>query len=184
MQHWHVLNTKPHKERQVASLLHARRLEYYLPLVRVNPVNPRAARQRAYFPSYIFVHVDFDEVGLSELRWIPGLRRLVEFGGQPAVVPENFIVELKRRLNKIRAAGGLVLDGLRQGDRVRVVSGPFVGYEGVFDARLPGAERVRVLLEMIAEYQHLGPARRGATGRPSPRMVPLELNVGNVAKVR
>jgi transcription antitermination factor NusG len=45
---WYVLHTKPHKERQVASLLRSRSLEVFLPLLRVNPVNPRAARERPY----------------------------------------------------------------------------------------------------------------------------------------
>ena len=95
MLQWYVLNTKPHKERQVASLLRSRELEVYLPIVRVNPVNPRSARLRAYFPNYLFANIDFDVVGLSEMRWIPGLRRLVEFGNQPAVVSDNLVLEFK-----------------------------------------------------------------------------------------
>ena len=43
---WYVLQSKPHKERQVASLLGSRNLEVFLPLLRCSPVNPRAARER------------------------------------------------------------------------------------------------------------------------------------------
>ena len=57
---------------------------------------------------------------------------------------------------------------------MRVTGGPFQGYEGVFDARLSGADRVRVLLELIGDYQ-----RR----RSSPRAVPVDLNVGNLARL-
>jgi len=182
MLEWYVLNTKPHKERQVASLLRTRDFEVFLPLVRVNPVNPRAARVRAYFPNYMFANVDFDVVGLSEMRWIPGLRRLVEFGNQPAVVSDNLVLELKLRIAEISAAGGLMMDGLQAGDRIRIVDGPFVGYEGVFDARLTGKERVRVLLEMLAEHQAKNSSSR-KYHRRDPRVVPLEIDAGNIAKI-
>lgn len=174
MEQWYALHAKPHKERQVAENLRQRKFEVYLPLVRVNPVNPRSARLRPYFPSYLFAKADLQAVGLGALQWTPGLRRMVEFDGQPAVVPDNFIAELRRRLSQIQAAGGLVLDGLGRGDPVRIVSGPFTGYEAVFDSRLPGSERVRVLLQLIAASQ-----RRGAG-----RFVPVEINAGSIAKSR
>ncbi len=171
---WYALHTKPNKERQVASLLRSRNLEVFLPLLRVNPVNPRSARERPYFPSYLFAHVDLDVTGLSVLQWTPGLLRMVEFGGVLGTVPKMLIAQLKLRLNEIRTAGGLVLEGLRAGDHIRVTGGPFHGYEGVFDARLSGADRVRVMLDLIGDLQ----SRRSA-----PRAVAVELNVGNISRL-
>jgi transcriptional antiterminator RfaH len=52
----------------------------------------------------------------------------------------------------IEEAGGLVLDDLQPGDPVRIVSGPFAGYEAVFDMRLPDSERVQVLLAFLSDY--------------------------------
>jgi transcription elongation factor/antiterminator RfaH len=172
--HWYALHTKPHKERQVAALLRSREIEIFLPLLRVNPVNPRAAREKPYFPSYLFVQVDLDVIGLSILRWTPGLLRMVEFGGELGTVPASLISQIKNRLTDIRAAGGLSLESLSSGDRIRVVSGTFEGYEGVFDARLSGAERVRVLLELISDHQ----ARRNIS-----RTVPVELDAGKIEKL-
>ncbi|HAJ05547.1 MAG TPA: hypothetical protein DCL76_03210 [Chloroflexi bacterium] len=172
--HWYALQTKPHKERQVASLLVSRKLEIFLPLLVVNPVNPRSAREKPYFPSYLFVHVDLDVVGLSTLRWTPGLLRMVEFGGELGTVPSSLISAIQDRLVTIREAGGLSLEKLSSGDRIRVVSGSFEGYEGMFDVRLTGAERVRVLLELIGNNQPKSSARR---------TVPVELDVGNIEKL-
>ena len=90
-------------------------------------------------------------------------------------VPGTLIVQLKRRLKEIRAAGGLALQGLRAGDRVRVTGGPFQGYEGVFDTRLSGTDRVRLLLELIGDSQ-----RRSSLQRS----IPVELNVGEIVKLR
>jgi transcription antitermination factor NusG len=149
---WYVLRVKPHKERPVYRLLKAREVEVFFPSVKVNPVNPRAARERPFFPGYMFVRADLAEVGQNAFSWLPGVQGLVRFGEQPAMVPENLIHEIRRRLAEIKQAGGLALDGLEKGDRVRIVGGPFAGYEAIFDLRLPGQERVQVLLAFLSRY--------------------------------
>ena len=52
-------------------------------------------------------------------------------------------------MEEINAAGGELFHDLNQGDLVEIQSGPFAGYEAIFDARLSGSERVRVLLKML-----------------------------------
>lgn len=180
MKHWYVLHTKPHKERQVAEHLRGlqgRSVEVYMPIVPAPRVNPRAARERPYFPCYLFARADLDEIGTSALQWTPGLRRLVEFGGQPAIVPDSFVFEIKRRVNYICEAGGLIFDGLVHGAAVKITSGPFAGYEGIFDSRLSGSERVRVLLTLIA-------TRSEQNRREQPRPVPIDLNVNSIARLK
>jgi transcription antitermination factor NusG len=152
MSNWYVLRVKPHKERSVYRLLKTREVEVFFPSVKVNPVNPRAARERAYFPGYMFVFANLEEVGLNAFSWLPGVHGLVRFGDQPAIVPENLVHEIRRRLAEIKKAGGLSLDGLAKGDKVRIVGGPFAGYEAIFDLRLPGQERVQVLLAFLSRY--------------------------------
>ncbi|MBI4772054.1 MAG: hypothetical protein HY784_16975 [Chloroflexi bacterium] len=173
MNHWYALHTKPRMERVVASQLRLREVNVYLPLVRVNPVNPRAARERAYFPCYLFANVDLDQVPIRDFRWTPGMRRILEFGGETAIVPDHLIHELKRWLEEVRVAGGLTFHGLERGDRVRIVNGPFSGYEAIFDARLTGTDRVKVLLEMLEHARW----REG-------RAIPLELNAGDIVRIK
>lgn len=146
---WYVIHSKPRKEGQVSAYLDAQGLETFYPTVRVQPVNPRAARMRSYFPGYLFVRADLEAVGVSALQWVPGAIRLVQFGGEPARVPDNVIAELKRHVRRVNAGGGLTLHGLKPGDVVRITHGPLAGYEAVFDLRLSGSERVQVLLEML-----------------------------------
>lgn len=177
-EHWYVLHAKPHKEQCVAVHLRRRKLNAYLPLVCANPVNPRAARERPFFPGYLFVKMDLESVGVGAIQWTPGLVRLVEFGGQPASVPDAFIFDLQRRVGRIRDEGGLAYDGLERGTPVRITSGPFAGYEAVFDSRLSGTERVRVLLGLMEQVQ---PRRPGRDPRGCLR---LELNAGSVEKAR
>lgn len=149
--HWYVLRVKPHKERSVNQLLQARDVQVFFPVLKVKPKNPRAAKVRPYFPGYMFVQADLEVLGTNAFSWTPGTRGLVSFGGTPAIVPVNLIDELKHRLAQIEAKGGLVLSNLKKGDRVRIVGGLFEGYEAIFDAHLPGQERVRVLLAFLSD---------------------------------
>ncbi len=163
---WCVVQAKPRRERVVEQQLARKGLEVFYPCVRARPVNPRAARERAYFPGYLFVRLDLRETGTEPLRWLPATVGLVQFGGEPAVVPPALISQLRRRIATIQAAGGLVLAELQRGDAVAITSGPFAGYEAIFDLSLKGAERVRVLLELLQ------------------RRVPLELEAGAIRKLK
>jgi len=49
-----------------------------------------------------------------------------------------------------------------------ISDGPFAGYEAIFDARVPGSERVRVLLQLLN----------------SQRQVPLELTAGQIKQIK
>jgi transcription antitermination factor NusG len=148
---WYALRSKPRKEEVLWQQLLARDVEVYFPRIRVHPVNPRSRKLRPYFPGYMFVQVDLDEVGLSYFKWMPHAIGLVSFGGVPADVPDNLIFEIRKRVDEIAAAGGEFYDGLKKGDPVRISSGPFAGYEAIFDMRLPGSERVRVLIQMLSD---------------------------------
>lgn len=152
---WYVLSIKPHKEQPVHRYLESQQIEAYLPTMRVSPVNPRSRRARPFFPGYMFVYVDLSIEGDNCLRWIPGARGLVRFGNQPAVVPENLISELRKRLQALNeAARNGNHNKLQKGDRVRIIKGPFEGYEAIFDAHLSGRDRVQVLLNFLNEYPH------------------------------
>lgn len=152
---WYALFSKPRKEAQVESYLRASGIETFYPTLNVRPVNPRAARTRGFFPRYLFIHADLDAVGVTVLDFIPGAVGLVQFGGQPSVVPDAFIHELRQRLRRIEQAGGLHLDGLKRGDKVKITQGPFAGYEAVFDERLSGEDRVQVLLHWLGRETKL-----------------------------
>lgn len=150
---WYVLRTKPHKERAVhRMLLQENDLEVYFPSLEVDPVNPRASRIRPYFPGYMFVNIDLEEQGDNALRWTPGTRGLVRFGGQPAPVPEHLIYELKKRLAELQEEEDQPADEFQKGDKVRIVDGPLAGYEAIFDTRLSGKDRVQLLLSLLSGH--------------------------------
>ena len=163
---WYALRSKPRKEDLVWQQTKSLGIECFYPRLRVHPVNPRSKKIKPYFPGYIFVQVDLDEVGISTFRWMPHTLGLVAFGGEPAYVPENLIHAIRKRIREIAEAGGEVYDGLKSGDAVLIENGPFAGYAAIFDTRLPGKERVRVLLELMGDR----------------RIVPVELDTAQIRR--
>ncbi len=161
--YWYALQSKVNKEDALYGQLLSQGFDVYFPRIRVNPVNPRAKKIKPYFPSYMFVHTDIEEVGISTFQWMPFARGMVVFDQEPAAVPDSLIVAIRRRVDQVNAAGGEVFDGLHKGDPVFIHDGPFAGYEAIFDIRLPGSERVRVLIELLSK-----------------RQVPVELSAGQI----
>lgn len=148
---WYAINTKPHKERQVQAYLADRGIEIYLPLT----PNSRRRKDRpvahAYFPGYLFAHVDLQVVGEWTLRYCPGARSLVRFGDKPGRVEDRFIEELRARLATVDVVDARG-QALQPGDHVVITSGSFAEWDAVFDKKLSPAGRVRVLLKMMEHW--------------------------------
>ncbi|MFA5872882.1 MAG: transcription termination/antitermination NusG family protein [Anaerolineales bacterium] len=152
---WYVLHSKPRKEEFLAEQMELRKIEIFNPRIRVQTVNPRARKIKSYFPGYVFVHLDMEKAGTFSMQYLPGAAGLVTFGGEPAYVPDGLIHAIQQRVDEINGAGGELFDALKIGATVVIHSGPFAGYEAIFDARLPGSDRVRVLLKLLKNRQML-----------------------------
>ena len=146
---WYVMLSKPNREEFLARELESRNVEYYYPRLRVNPVNPRARRFKPYFPGYLFIHLDLEQVNVLSLEHVPGAANLVSFGGEFSHVPDNILHAIRRKVDALNEKGGQSAADLHAGDQVEIESGPFAGYMAILDATLPGSERVRVLLQML-----------------------------------
>jgi transcription elongation factor/antiterminator RfaH len=150
MEHWYALQAKPHREFVVhRSLGQVEGVRTYLPVLHVEPVNPRARKVRPFFPGYLFVQADLEQVGLSTICWLPGVARVVGCGDQPVAIPDHIVEEIRRRVAEVQEQNPLGEEVFRPGDRVRITKGPFEGYEGMFDGRLNGRMRARILVEFL-----------------------------------
>jgi transcriptional antiterminator RfaH len=150
---WYCFQSKPNNEDFLHGQLVARGIETFYPRLKVKPVNPRARKVRPYFPGYVFIHIDLEQVGASTLHWMPGSVGLVCFDSQPAWVPDSLIHAIRRRVEEINAAGGETTARLQHGDPVRIKEGPFAGYQAIFDACVSGENRVRVFLSLLRRQQ-------------------------------
>lgn len=150
---WYALRSKPNREEALWREARARGHDVFLPRTRVHTVNPRARPVRPLFPGYLFVRADLHSSGCSAFNWLPYSNGLVSFGSEPAPVPVALVEAIRRRVQAIEAAGGEALEGLQRGDAVSIQGGPFAGSQAIFDARLSGTERVRVLLQLLSRQQ-------------------------------
>jgi transcriptional antiterminator RfaH len=153
MLHWYIFQSKTRKEELLCEQLRLREIEIFYPTLHVRPVNPRSKKIRPYFPGYVFGRVDLDELGRSIVDWLPGAVGIVSFGGDPAQVPDELVTSLRQHLSRVNASNGKEIEKYQPGDVVAIRAGPFSGYEAIFDVRLPGRDRVEVLLKLLQGNQ-------------------------------
>lgn len=152
MSTWYVLRSKPNKEEFLAGQLRAHGFNVYLPQLHVKPVNPRARKVRPFFPGYLFVQADVD-FRYSDVQWLPGSQGLVNFGGELASLSEAIVVGIRNRVDAANQTEVESRSGFLPNEKVLIVEGVFSGYEALFDTRLSGANRVRVLLSFMKGRQ-------------------------------
>jgi transcriptional antiterminator RfaH len=159
MQDWYLVRTKAGAERTAREQLRHVVDRVLLPLAKM-PVRQKdriSQRIGPLFPTYLFAFFDLGSTA-RQIRYTPGVRNIVQFGDQAAVVPIYVIDELISR-----CADGLVdlsKPRLLPGAPVKVVHGPFQELEAVFDGYRSGTERVAVLLSVMnAERRVVMPAR-------------------------
>lgn len=150
---WYVMHSKPNKEELLYEQLRSRNIDTYYPRIKVQPVNPRARKRKPYFPGYLFIKADLDALGPSTLRWMPGALGLVDFGSNPASVPDELLQAIQKKVEHINKLDENQAERFRAGEVVTIQTGPFAGYHAIFESRLPGHERVRVLLQMLSDRQ-------------------------------
>ena len=150
---WYAVQTRPNREFLANSALAAiEGVETFLPTLHVQPVNPRSRKERPFFPGYLFVCADLCALGQKCIQYKPGVTRLVGLDDEPTPIPVPIIAEIRDRVQAAQALDPLGLGGgatLQPGDKVRILSGPLAGYEGMFDTRLGGQTRARILVDFM-----------------------------------
>lgn len=143
---WYAAYTSANHEKRVAEQLGARTIEHFLPTyasVR-RWQDRRVILQLPLFPGYVFVRMELRN-RLQVLR-IPGLAKLVGFGGMPTPLPQREIDVLRTGL-----ATGVSAEPhpyLTVGRRARIKHGPLAGLEGIL-VRWKGNWRVVLSLDLI-----------------------------------
>lgn len=146
--HWYALYTKPHKEQQVHDLLEQRGFSVFLPCLQVFRKGRVVQTQEPLFPCYLFANFNLSETGLYPVQWTQGLRCVVSFCGEPAIVDDAIIDFIRKRVS---VPLGSEPSRFKPGDYVRITQGPFRDLAAVFDGKLSASGRVRVLLTVLGQ---------------------------------
>jgi transcription antitermination factor NusG len=146
MSYWACARLEPHRERLALHCLGLAGFETYLPRLREwrRSHGRRIETRPPLFPGYAFFVV---EAQWHAARWSIGVIGLIMDGLRPARVSDSVISEIRAR-----ESNGLVelprRDGLKAGDRVRVVAGALSGQLGLYQEQR-AHERVLVLLSLL-----------------------------------
>lgn len=145
---WYVLWTHSNCERLVYEQLRGQGFELLLPMVSqwVSRRGLRYLSRVPMFPGYLFLHHAIDKISYLQVCKARGLVRILgEQWDRLAAVPDREIEAIRRLVGADLPA--LPHPYLREGQRVRVMSGPLANAEGI----LLGSEPEKGLLVLSVE---------------------------------
>jgi transcriptional antiterminator RfaH len=152
MAYWACARLESRREAVAQHFLKLAGYEVYIPCVREQRLR-RSRRVEVIsplFPAYAFIVI---EQQWHSARWSIGVAAIIMDGDHPARVPDLVIADIRAR--EVRGAVELPqAPGMRVGDRVRVLGGPFQGHFGLYAGMKPH-ERVEVLLALLGGQQRV-----------------------------
>ena len=147
---WYLVQSKPRNEMRALENLVRQGYETYLPLMEVERLQrgKLLKKMEPLFPRYLFLHLEEGNDNWGPIRSTMGVAGLVRFGQAYAVVSDDVLEAVRVRTQDGKKAL------FSPGDSIRVVSGPLLGLEGVFDIT-DGEQRSFVLLEFMQKQQRV-----------------------------
>jgi transcriptional antiterminator RfaH len=147
---WYVVQTQVNGEAKAAQNLLRQGYEIYLPryLKRRRHARKVDFTAKPLFPRYMFVAIDMATQRWRSIQSTFGVSRLVTNGDDPVPVPGDVLGLLKARED---SDGFIQMDRrprFSQGERVRVLLGPFSDNLGLFDG-MGDRDRVAILLDLL-----------------------------------
>ncbi|MBU6326892.1 MAG: hypothetical protein KGQ89_04620 [Verrucomicrobia bacterium] len=151
---WYCLRTQTKRERLAADhLREIEGVEVFCPMLRYRKATRRGKVwwQEALFPGYVLAQFHREDVERA-VSFCHGVRGFVKFGGVVPEVPDNFIDAMRQAWQEHAVDEVLIVrPQFETGDEVELATGPLQGMKGVIIKVLPGAERVKVLLEFLGQ---------------------------------
>jgi transcriptional antiterminator RfaH len=145
---WYVVQTKPANEDRVKGNLLNQEIEPFLPLLGTYQYSNGKVidRIKPLFPNYLFARMD---LGLHyyKVKYTRGVSKILGNGEGPIPISEKVITTIRERMGEDNLVK--LDDEFKDGDVVEVTSGPFKDLRGVFQKKMSGKGRVKILLSLI-----------------------------------
>jgi transcriptional antiterminator RfaH len=148
---WHLIHTKPRQETTALEQLSRQGYTTYLPLIK-QASSPHTTAA-PLFPRYLFIRLTAGLDDWTPIRSTRGVSSLVRVGMIPATLSDQVIEAIRRR----EGADGLhtlPTKSFREGDKVRLVSGPFAEYEAIFSEQR-AENRTIIMLNLIGQQNRI-----------------------------
>jgi len=145
---WFVIQTKPGNEHRAETHLLNQKIETFIPLLETHQYqNGKIVRTiKPFFPNYLFAKLDLEQ-HYYKVKWTRGVSKILGTGDGPAPISEIVIQKIKERIGKDNLVK--LEEELTEGDVVQITSGPFKELRGIFQKKMSGNGRVRILLNLI-----------------------------------
>jgi len=149
--YWYAISTKPHQDDLAELNLRRMGVETFNPQVKQHKIIRRKKRvcTSPLFPGYLFAKFSMGQ-HYRNVLYTRGVRRVVAFGEQPAIVDEALIEAIKCRLCEGFFATSE--SHFMPGQVVRIQEGPLRGLEAIFEKQMTGPQRAVLLLRALS-YQ-------------------------------
>ena len=153
---WYVLRVTYQREIAASKALEELQVEHYVPTVRTRIRNEKGVaigwKVEPLVHNYIFVNASYNrimEIKQGKLDYLRFIMAKNDVTGEmePQYVPDKQMADF---IKVVRTMGSKPVDpdiDLRKGDRVRVLTGPFEGVEGVY-VRMPNRHEKRVVIKI------------------------------------
>ena len=153
---WYVIHTylgyeervKKNLEQRIKSMDSGEVFQVIIPTEEETEVKNGQRRKvtKKILPSYILVQMKMSDQSWNVVRNTPGVTGFVGNENKPAPLPEE---EVNRILKQMEAEAPRIRVGLRQGQSVRVIDGPFIDFMGIVDDINEKRGKVKVLLSLF-----------------------------------
>ena len=153
---WYVLRVTYQREVSASKALEELQVEHYVPTVRTRIRNEKGVaigwKTEPLVHNYIFINASFNQILEIKQRKLDYLRFMMSKSDktgemEPQYVPDKQMADF---MKVVRTMGSKPVDpniDLRKGDRVRILTGPFEGVEGVY-VRMPNRHEKRVVVKI------------------------------------
>ena len=153
---WYVMRVTYQREIAASKALEDLQIEHYVPTIRTRIRNEKGVsigwKTEPLIHNYIFIRDSYENIltlkqtKLDYLRFIMG-KDAKGVLSEPQYVPDKQMADF---IKVVRTMGSKPVDpdiDLRKGDKVRILTGPFEGVEGIY-VRMPNRHEKRVVIKI------------------------------------
>ncbi len=143
---WFALQVVPRHEKSVDRILEHKGCDHFLPICSVRRKWSDRVKIVAepLFPGYVFCRSQRNLMPI--IRGVPGIMRIVAFGGIPHPIPDKEIEALQQIVHSQREYSSIPY--LNIGQKVQVISGPLAGISGII-TQFKNRDRLVISLDVI-----------------------------------
>ena len=156
---WFVVHTYSGFENKVAEAIHSRAKIFgmgekiarvLVPTEKVVEVRNKQKREteQKFFPGYVLVEMELTDETWHLVRSTPKVTGFVGSGAKPVSLPADQVDEILKNI-EAGAEKPKPKSVFQRGDKVRVIDGPFVNFQGVVEDMNPERGRMKVTVPVF-----------------------------------